>query len=298
MVFKATPARGEKYGKGRHAITTGGLALANDLQQALRDTFASDSYTPPHLPRAATEILALSRRPDMRIDDVVKLLEEDGMLAGKVLKVAASPAYAGTARLTSLRQAVVRLGIANLRDIVFEVAMKMTVFRAPGLEQLLDQVWKHCRTTAYISRIVCRYASLDAELAFLCGLLHDIGAAGAIMLLAADKRVDANAPQTLDAIRAVHLQAGETMTRRWGLDFDIQHAVGHHHHLEDPIHPMAAVVCIAEGTAAGLGFKVPKQLDDGSQVDFGAARKALGFTDKSFEAFWADCEKQKDQLAD
>lgn len=289
-------ARRENYGKGSHSINAGGLALTNDLQAALRNTFASEGYKPPHLPRAASEIMSLSNKPNLNLDDVVKVLEEDGMLAGRILKVAASPAYAGDSRLTSLRQAVVLLGMSNLRDIVFEVSMQMTVFRAPGLEEIIDKVWKHCRTTAYISRIVCRYASIDAELAFLCGLMHDIGTAGAVMLLAGDKRVDPAAPETFAAVRAVHNLAGTAITKRWGLDFDIQHAVGHHHMLEEPVHPLSAVICVAEHTASAMGHKMPKILDDGAPSDYGLARHVLGFTDQTFEAFWADCEAQKDQL--
>jgi HD-like signal output (HDOD) protein len=56
------------------------------------------------------ELLALSNKADARASDVVRLLEQDEMLAASVMRLVSSPIYSGRSSITSLKEAVVRLG--------------------------------------------------------------------------------------------------------------------------------------------------------------------------------------------
>ena len=98
------------------------------LRQQLIKTFENPNYRPPPLPSIAVELQRLSTHEDAGIDDVVRLLEKDEMLAGSVIRLVASPVYAGRGPVRSLREAVIRLGVRTVRDVVFESALRRGVF--------------------------------------------------------------------------------------------------------------------------------------------------------------------------
>jgi HD-like signal output (HDOD) protein len=95
-----------------------------------------------------------------------------------------SPLYGGQAAVKTLQQALVRIGIKNLRDIVMQASLNMRVFRCDAYRQTMDRLRQHSAATGHLCRIVCRQTSLDAEYALLCGLLHDVGIAAVLIALA------------------------------------------------------------------------------------------------------------------
>jgi len=79
------------------------------LLERLRGRFADPTYQPPLPPTVALQIYELSKKPETPFDDVISLLETDGLLAAEVLKLAQSPEYATRIPPRTLREAVSRL---------------------------------------------------------------------------------------------------------------------------------------------------------------------------------------------
>jgi HD-like signal output (HDOD) protein len=229
---------------------------AKEVSAALRARFGSPSYRPPLLPVVAMEVMSLSHQRDASADALAELLAKDPMLAGRVLHLAQSPVYAGQSPIRSVRQAVVRLGLATMRDVVMEVAMNLRVFRAPGFSTALEQLRRHSTTVAWLSRAVCRFASLESELAFLCGLLHDVGIAASLVVLAEDPELRAlGVEQLLTAIDEVHCEATGQLARLWKLPPETHVVLERHHSLriDGHIHPHIAVLAVAEELAIEAG---------------------------------------------
>jgi len=206
--------------------------IAATLGAELIATFENPDYRPPPLPGVALELMTLTNRDDATVDRVVRLLEQDEMLAGGVMRLIGSPLYAARTRIRSLKEAVVRLGVRTVRDLVFETALNQGVFRLAEYGETIEQIRRHSTVTAYIARIVCKHAKVDEEHAFLCGLLHDIGFAG---LLFAVSNIEAeDSPpliQLWGEIDVLHEQASRSITKLWNLPIELQELVGHHHHL-------------------------------------------------------------------
>lgn len=129
----------------------------------------------PILPEASARIIALceDEKTDARAIEVV--LERDPSLASHVLRIANSSAYAPKEPIVSLQQAVSRLGLAAIRNIVLGVSLQGRVFKVPGHQARVRSIWVHCAVTAAFGREVARKLRRNVEAAFLCGLLHDIG---------------------------------------------------------------------------------------------------------------------------
>ena len=244
-------AQDADYGMGEHSFDADSLGLIDDkeLTQRLLKTFGAPNYQPPRLPAVAMELMSLARNPDVEFDAIERLLEQDAMLTGEILAIARSSAYAGRGEVAGIRQALVRLGLKKLSEVVMAAAMNMRVFRSKAYQDWMERLRKHSLSTAHICRFVSRYTALDEEQAFLCGLLHDVGIAGIFLVLGDTKgknELDLNV--LWPAIHAAHTQAGAEMVKRWKLPPEMAMVVGAHHHvlIDGHDHPMAATVCIAE----------------------------------------------------
>jgi len=208
-------------------------ANTSTLRAQLFRTFEDPTYKPPPLPNVALELAALASKPDVNVEDVVRLLERDQMMAGAVMRLVGSPIHAGRGRaVRSLTDAVMRLGIRTVRDSVFDVALKKSVFTVAGeYSEIMRRIGRHGTATAYLARVVCRHARVTEDQAFLGALLHDVGFAA--LLLSVLRKREANPPALRELwpeIDALHEQASKAVTKLWGLSNELSLIVANHHH--------------------------------------------------------------------
>ena len=243
------------------------LASSEELAELLLEVFQAPDYRPPVLPSVALEIAALTKKPNASYEEVVAVLQNDPLIVASVVKLAQSSLYGG--RLQSLHNAVQRLGMNTLRDIVWQVAAGQRLFNVQRYAPLMERLRAHSIFTAYAARIIASRAGLAAEHAFLCGLLHDMGTAGTLIALA---EVGAQAPpltNLLMAIDTVHAQAGATIARIWQLAPEIVSAIEHHHRFQPDVADipvLCAVICVAEHLAEQHGFGVSALSATGSRI--------------------------------
>lgn len=276
----------EGYGRGEVKIHFNDDVLIGeaDLVKALLAYVESPEYQPPTLPKVAMDLLRLSQQAEVDFKDVVSLLEQDSLIAGRVLKVVQSPVYAGAAKITSLSDALGRLGLNTLRDLVVSIAMNLKVYKCDDYAETMDLLQKHATATAHICKLVSRQSYVEEEYAFMTGLLHDVGIAGVLLALSDGKGKRKRAPDLVaiwPSVFRVHARAGEIMAKKWELPMDLQIPLGAHHQvmLEGRPHPVAATLCLADDIAHELGFGVVPQIveDDGSEAAAarGASENAL-----------------------
>jgi HD-like signal output (HDOD) protein len=220
--------------------------------------FRTPGYVPPVLPKVAIELLALSRRSDVAIPQIVRLLEQDALIAAAVLRKAQSAFFTRKAPVQSLHEAIVRLGLDTVRDLFFGVAVTSKVFRAKGYEEPMNRLRRHATATAHVARLVCRHTGIYDEYAFLCGLLHDAGMAASLIALSASAQHGEPTPPLESAWPAVdemHVEAGEVLCTLWKLPSDVSYVIGTHHNprQSSPVHPLAAAVASGEAIAVELG---------------------------------------------
>lgn len=258
------------YGDGRAFIASGSDVLLDEdaMVETLLGCLNAPDYQPPTLPSVAVELMNLSQQLEVDLEQVVKLLEQDGLIAGRILKRVQSPVYGGV-QVASLRDALMRLGLKTLRDLVMEIAMNLKVFRSPDYADTMELLKRHSTLTAHLSKLVCDYSPIDGDFAFMAGLMHDVGIAGTLLALS-DQAGRKGAPPSLVAIwpalDRVHQQAAEIMADHWGLPPEIKLAIGAHHQvmIQGHAHPLAATVAIADDLAHELGSGVvPTEKDEG-----------------------------------
>jgi HD-like signal output (HDOD) protein len=284
------------YGRGQHSIDFPWEPTA--LVAKLRETFHSPAYRAPVLPSVALELMALSRRDDVQIRDILMLLERDSLIAGGVLKLAQAPLYQRGGQVRSLSEAVTRLGLRTLADLCWNVAMNARVFRAPGYDAAMDELRRHSAATAQLARLIGAFVTFSDDYTYTCGLMHDAGAAACLTLLG-DVPRGAERPAldlVWDSVMDVHQEASTVLARAWQLPSDVQLIVGNHHQprIGGKVHPVIAAIALAEALATELGRAggmEPLHVDSGKAAqDLGLASADLDRLRRSAESVLAELE--------
>jgi HD-like signal output (HDOD) protein len=273
MATRAAATRSESYGRG--VVEIGGYVDAETVRECLMRKFSSPAYRPPVLPRVALELHKLSRSSNVDIRRVAALAESEPILCAGVIRRAQSAFYAnGGERVQSVHQAIVRLGLDTVSNLFLEVAMGARLFRAPGFEGPMEQLRLHSVATAHAAARIARRTAIFEDFAFLSGLLHDMGLAAAMISLA--EMSPKNPPafsEVWPALLAVHEEATRTLCDLWKLPPDLSLVLSKHHYamMNGMIHPLSAILAIAEWEVAQLGFSIGEESRDPVW-----AREALG----------------------
>jgi HD-like signal output (HDOD) protein len=216
------------------------------------------------LPEVALRLNQLAGRVDADIGVVEKTVASDPGVAALVLSKANSAFHNRGVHVQSLRIAITRLGLVDVRDIAFQIVASAKLFKVPEYSQRMRELNAASQVAGQLAREVCRLLHLESDLAFLCGLLHDLGEALILAILAdlARTRGDLFPQETRDEIvSSYHSVLGAKACEVWKLPATLSDAILHHHHPERSSHPaqMAHVVAVADRLLEHVGLGVPKR---------------------------------------
>ncbi len=124
------------------------------------------------------KVLQAINSPEIAIELVADLIKIDQVLAMKVMRTANSSTYAGTEDTLTLKDAVLRIGLEHLGELIAEI--QSIDPSDPGHAHLggLDHAlfWEHALSVALCSaKIAHQCQSLDPQTVFTAAILHDIG---------------------------------------------------------------------------------------------------------------------------
>jgi putative nucleotidyltransferase with HDIG domain len=212
----------------------------------------------PVLPETALRVRDLIEH-DAAMDRLVEVIEREAALATALLRYANSVAFAGLEEIHDLHHAISRLGLNATEHAVLSVSMR-NVFRSPDPadDDLMRELWSHSVTVALAARALAQRCGSDPELAFLGGLLHDIGKIVVLRTVAIMKKQDPSRRLSRTSLfmlfDSLHCSIGEGLFEKWKLPVAIREMVRDHHAsdlVERPLH--VRIVALADRMAARLG---------------------------------------------
>jgi putative nucleotidyltransferase with HDIG domain len=261
--------------------------LAAQIEKAVLDQVNADRIALPAMPKVAARAFTLLRKRDFSMAEVAAVIETDPVVAARLVHLANSVAFATFSKLESVQACVTRLGARELSFFLMETAAKQLVeCHDPRIAQICDGVWEHSLAVAIISQgLVEAMPGLDAEAAYLAGLLHDIGRpVVAEMLLAAEarllgKRVDRwiMPSKWLGIIVRCERTVGIAVTRAWTLPDSITDAVAmcDQYDVGRP-YRLANVVRLANALAEASGHDLTVEATEETPQRIDEGRKMLG----------------------
>ncbi|MDP6419402.1 MAG: HDOD domain-containing protein [Candidatus Krumholzibacteria bacterium] len=246
----------------------------------------------PSLGSVVKEFLAVARREYFTASDFEKVIRKDQALVARLLKVANSSFFAGGRSISTIHDAVVLIGMDNMKNMVYAVSSsgllrrEMDCYDYPG-----RGFWTHAMAVAITSRKLAeamKQPPLLGEEAFVAGLLHDIGK---LVLDELFDPIPGRRPICREEEEEVsgfeHPELARHVLQRWKLPEHIIQAVRYHH---DPwnrgkSHPAAVLVHLSDQLCNQWGLGRRNLEDLGREVDVQDYRKemrSLGFERESF----------------
>ncbi len=229
----------------------------------------------PTLPQVALNIIRTVENPNSSARDIEKVLSADPALAAKILKLVNSAFFGFHQKISSLGHAIVILGFNLVKNMavslsVIDLLKKGATTGHPDFP--VEEFWKHSVATATVARAMSRDAALEPELAFVGGLLHDVGKLvvdlyepeqmNEVLRLCRENGVTYWEAE-LSSQAMTHTQVGAALLQRWSLDERLAAGVGAHHdfgempasaELDEGSESLAAVLAIADFVAWEQGF--------------------------------------------
>jgi putative nucleotidyltransferase with HDIG domain len=212
----------------------------------------------PTPPMVFTQIVKVVDDPDTSAYEAAAIISEDPAMSAKVLRITNSAFYGLSGTVTSVKQAVVIIGLNGVKSLVVSTSV-IDMFKGDRLgREFQDLFWRHSLATAFGCRMLMRTLRPGefgtSELAFSTGLLHDIGKMVMYLkspdvcqkIFAAHAAPEDECRAEQEAFGCTHAEVGLKLTEKWNLPSELCQAIGHHHapmeqnegacHLTDVLH--------------------------------------------------------------
>lgn len=193
-----------------------------------------DSEELPTLPSIAYRLLGMVTSDEGDVSELSDMISQDPTLTLKVLQAANSAFYAVSMEVTSIKHAIVLLGMKEIRQIVLgTILAKRFLTVAPEVRPHARLLWQHLLTTAVLAQDLSQGVEQEPDL-YTLGLLHDIGW---LVLMAQVPRVFMSLAEERDMTRAEaesswgvdHQLWGGKLAEKWGLPEPFQIVALRHH---------------------------------------------------------------------
>ncbi len=146
------------------------------MREKILELIQSSPNLPP-LPEVLLGLQKLMNDPDCEVEDVYRLIKTDPVLSGRIITLANSALFgSGKDTTRNLEDAVIRLGMQQVMDLVYALELPRTFKKCKAFDQI--EFWKHSLAVAFISRSLAQKVLSDPddlEESFLAGLMHDVG---------------------------------------------------------------------------------------------------------------------------
>jgi len=202
------------------------LSGAEALEAALVKQLNEGNSALPVIPAVAMSALRMANTPNVNLTSLARMVERDPFTAARFLAVANSPVYYRGFRTVSTRDALMRMGLSQGREILATIAHSVSL---PKYNDLLLQHSERATLSARCAVAVARELRWNYEPAYLCGLLHNLGEARVLRILANLPTPEKGEKVVHELVERYHAHAGAQLAEKWNLHSDIVQACALHH---------------------------------------------------------------------
>ncbi len=204
----------------------GHMAAENRLTLQIYEDLNEDRLLLPSLPLVALRIGEAVNDEDADARRVAKVIETDPAIALKIVKAANSARYGGVSRISTVVEAVARVGLQDTQVLVITFALR-ELFRtgSKDLEQRMLELWEHSRRIAVLTQVLGeKVGDFNGHESLLAGLVHDIGVVAVIGYAREFPEVAGDPVALESSIQALRTQLSGMILSKWQLPSDLVNA--------------------------------------------------------------------------
>jgi HD-like signal output (HDOD) protein len=246
------------------------------------------------LPITVQKLLVSLNNADVDFSEITEAIEYDGAITSNILRTANSVAFGGRARIEHIRDAVVRLGMVTLLDIMLIGHLRTMRVAAPHYALSENDLWLHGAAASLAVKAIAKETRNRKipEAATIAALIHDIGKLILVRYLSTEEtsifgKCLENDISLVEAERDLigcdHAEVGGAMAEKWIFPASITEAICRHHQetsAESDLMLDAVMLANLTAKAVGAGTELDKHA---VSPDTNSLRERLGLTDEGFE---------------
>lgn len=243
------------------------------LIDRITEYLAHEDVELPPFDRTALDIRQELSKDNPNMKQIVNLIVRDQAITSQILRVANSSFYKGMKEITTVRDALVRLGANEVANIVALVSQQ-GLFKSddPQVKEYMQNLWVHSVACAVGAHWVAKQTGRQGvvEEAFFAGLLHDVGKLFLFKVIEEMKKkgeLHAGISREFvdEVVHGMHSEQGYALLTRWNLPKSYCEVARHHHDEElDDENILLVAVRLSDKVCHKCGFG--KDRDPGIDV--------------------------------
>jgi len=186
------------------------------------------------------QVVKISADPNVDFGELTACVSADTALTAKLLRMANSSLFASRSRITTVRNALVRLGVKVTRISVLSFSLAMETQKKAPESFDMDRFWRHALATASAAKIFAQAARFPRpDYAFANGLLQDVGVlafhcaipeeyAAVLAAQAADSTRELASIEK-EKLSVTHMEVGSALLKSWKLPTEMHEPIFYHH---------------------------------------------------------------------
>ena len=239
--------------------------IANDIPDKIMEKVSSF----PSMPQTGFKLRALLAEKDVSLDEIEGILRNDPGLSANVLRLANSAFFGVPRKVSSLKHAVMLLGVKRFAQIAVSASISKTMDKAvEGYDLVPGALWLHSRAVSNIAETLAKFKKFEeTNDVFTPALLHDMGKLVLGEFLQEESQkikslLGGGVPLDIAenmVLGTDHAEIGAQILKKWSFPPELVNAVRWHHDpdsagktntLIDIVH-VADILCLMIGIGVG-----------------------------------------------
>ena len=212
------------------------MLAEKSLVDSIHERVSSKALQLPVFHHVALKLMNVLAKEDYSIAQVAQMISEDQALSSHVLRLSNSTFFGGLSKVTTIRDAIVRLGSRQVTNVVTVVAQSQQYCtKDKSMAAYMQTLWKHSLGCALGTKWFAEktgYKELAQE-GLMAGLLHDIGQLFLLKILedvhASEPQISLSKPVILEVFQHMHVEQGAILMQHWNIPELYSEIVRQHH---------------------------------------------------------------------
>ncbi len=226
--------------------------VRHPIEKALVKALGSKRAALPVLPTVATAAIELASDPDTDVQELARLIDRDPPIAARFMSVANSAAFWRGWAASSTHAAIVRLGLATTRDLIFQVVYASSTAGLKRYQSAVQASFSRSVLSGIAARNVARTTGEGYEYAYMSGLLHNIGEGRILRILSDLPNPVEGMPLVETLVDRYHAAAGAEIAMQWRLPAVLVEVCVAHHDSSSVNIPHIRLVMIADAVVDAI----------------------------------------------